>query len=131
LQWPPAELHVVETNDSAGPGNVVMIEVEFEHVTELFVGFGQVKVKAENIAGEVLRQYRNYQVAGAPVGPYLADQLLLPLGIAAWQTGRGGSFRTAPLTRHATTHVDLLRQFLDIPIDVERTGESCTVRVGR
>lgn len=129
LQWPSEALRVVETGDSTGPGNVVMIEVEFEHITEVFVGFGQVGVKAENIANEVLWQYRNYLVIGAPVGPYLADQLLLPLGIAAWQTGQESCFRTAPLTRHATTHVELLREFLDISISVERAGDHCTVRI--
>ena len=119
LQWSPEELQVIEVPESAGPGNVVMLEVQHENVTELFVGFGQVGVKAENVAADVLRQYRNYQVVGAPVGPHLADQLMLPLGIAAWQAGRGGSFRTLPLTRHSTTHIELLRQFLEIPISVD------------
>jgi RNA 3'-terminal phosphate cyclase (ATP) len=131
LRWSPDELLVLAVQDSAGPGNVVMLEVQFEHVTEVFIGFGQVGVKAEYVAGEVLKEYRHYQVVGAPVGPHLADQLLLPLGISAWQTGTGGSFRTAALTRHSTTHVQLLRSFLDIPISAERDGESCVVRVGR
>jgi RNA 3'-terminal phosphate cyclase (ATP) len=131
LQWAPYELQVVEITDSAGPGNVVMLCVEFEHVTETFIGFGQVGVSAEHVAHEVLKQYRNYQTGSAPVGSYLTDQLLLPLGIAAWQTGRGGSFRTSGLSRHATTHIDLLRQFLDIPISVERDETGCLVSVGR
>jgi RNA 3'-terminal phosphate cyclase (ATP) len=131
LQWLPDELHVIEVEDSAGPGNVVMLCVEFEHVAETFIGFGQVGVRAENVAGEVLKQYRNYQTSGAPVGAYLADQLLLPLGIAAWQTGRGGSFRTSGLSRHASTHIDLLRQFLEIPISVVRDAAGCLVSVGQ
>lgn len=131
LQWAPYELEVIEIQDSAGPGNVVMLRVEFEHVTETFIGFGQVGVSAEHVAHEVLKQYRNYQTSTAPVGTYLADQLLLPLGVAAWQTGRGGSFRTSGLSRHATTHIELLRTFLDIPISLERDEESCVVHVGR
>ena len=130
LKWSPDELQIVEVEDSAGPGNVVMMCVEFEHVTETFIGFGQVGVRAENVASEVLKQYRNYQMVGAPVGPHLADQLLLPLGIAAWQTGHGGSFRAAGSDRHATTHIELLRQFLEIPISVEGSGNSCVVSVG-
>jgi RNA 3'-terminal phosphate cyclase (ATP) len=131
LQWSPEELQIVEVADAAGPGNIVMMCVEYEHVAETFTGFGQVGVRAENVAAEVLKQYRNYQTAGVPVGTYLADQLLLPLGIAAWQTGRGGSFRTSGLSRHATTHIDLLRQFLEIPISVERDSAGCLVSVGR
>lgn len=126
---------------SPGPGNVVVLELASEHVTEVFTSFGKYGVKAEHVAGEAVAQFREYLKADVPVGEYLADQLLLPLGISAWQEGgsraigearqRGGSFRTHPLSRHSTTHIDLLRQFLGVAIDVERAdaGESCLVRV--
>jgi RNA 3'-terminal phosphate cyclase (ATP) len=68
---------------------------------------------------------------GSPVDRYLADQLVLPLGIAAWQTGRGGSFRTLSLTRHTSTHIELLRKFLEISISVETEEQGCMVKVGR
>jgi len=66
---------------------------------------------------------------------YLADQILLPLGISAWQTGlhqRGGSFRTMPLSRHSTTHIELLRQILGIEIGVANDHEAhqTTVTLG-
>ena len=100
-------------------------------VREVFTGFGRLGATAERVANEAVKEARNYLAAGVPVGPYLADQLLLPLGIAAWQTGRGGSFKTQPLTRHSQTHIELLRSFLEIPIDVEREGECCRVTVGK
>ena len=72
----------------------------------------------------------------APVGPHLADQLMLPLGISAWLSGRtglpgGGSFRTLPLTLHSTTHIEVLRAFLDIDIQVEDSddGESSCIHL--
>ena len=44
--------------------------------------------------------------------------------VAAIQSGTarqwGGSYRTLPLSRHATTHIDLLRQLLFVTIDVEK-----------
>ncbi len=65
---------------------------------------------------------------------HLADQLMLPLGIGAWQSGgagrpRGGSFRTLPLTHHSTTHIEILRQFLEIDIQANASedGETCSV----
>ena len=89
------------------------------------------------------KQVRGYLAAGVPVGSDLADQLMLPLGISAWQGAdrpngpepngqRGGAYRTLPLSRHATTHIDLLRRFLGIAIDVDQssTGGSCTVQIG-
>ncbi len=158
---------------SAGPGNVVFLELDSEHVTEVFTGFGEHGVKAERVAGEAVRQMREYLTAGVPVGHYLADQLMLPLGISAWQgkeadssaprrsppsegsslesrlqaanptpapaeagtptagPTHGGAYRTLPLSRHALTHIDLLRQFLGVTIAVDRAGSdgSCTVRI--
>jgi RNA 3'-terminal phosphate cyclase (ATP) len=120
-----------------GPGNVVFAELASQHVTEVFTGFGRTGTKAAQVADEVVRQVRDYVRTDAPVGPYLADQLLLPLGISAWQAEganrqRGGTFRTLPLTRHSTTHIAILRQFLEIDIGVEPAdgGQSCIVTVG-
>ena len=120
----------VDAVDSAGPGNAVLLEVASKHVTEVFTAFGQQGVKAERIAADAARQANEYIAAGVPVGEYLADQLMLPLGISAWQ-GSGGSYRTLPLSLHATTHIDLLREFLGIAIDVEEAagGDCCTVRI--
>ena len=131
----------VEEVESPGPGNAILVEVGSSHVTEVFSGFGRHGVKAEHVAADVVKQVRAYLTAGVPVGSYLADQLMLPLGISAWQQGseptgssrqRGGSYRTLPLSRHSTTHIDLLRQFLGIAIDVERSADDrcCTVRIG-
>lgn len=130
LSWPPSCFHVDASIRSAGPGNVVLIEVRAEHVCEVFTGFGRIGATAEHVANEAVKEVRTYLAAGVPVGPYLADQLLLPLGIAAWQSGRGGSFRTLPLTRHSMTHIDLVRQFLEIPIHIERESHACRVIVG-
>ncbi|HEX3601215.1 MAG TPA: RNA 3'-terminal phosphate cyclase, partial [Lacipirellulaceae bacterium] len=114
--WPPTSRRVYEVTDSPGPGNVVMIEIDSQHVTEVFTGFGRYGVKAEHVAEETLRQAREYLAAGVPVGPHLADQILMPLGMAAWQSGATSQFRTLPLTRHSTTHIEILRQFLRIDI---------------
>lgn len=120
-----------------GPGNIVFIELECAHVTEVFVGFGRVGITAENVARDVVRQCRDYLAAEVPVGGYLADQILLPLAISAWQSGdagrqRGGSFKTLPLTRHSTTHIEILRKFLDIDVVVELSteGRHCQIRIG-
>jgi RNA 3'-terminal phosphate cyclase (ATP) len=116
--------------DSAGPGNAVLLEVVSEHVTEVFTAFGQQGVKAERVAADAARQANEYIAADVPVGHYLADQLMLPLGVSAWQ-GNGGSYRTLPLSLHATTHIDLLREFLGVAIDVDQPDArgGCTVRL--
>jgi RNA 3'-terminal phosphate cyclase (ATP) len=133
MNWDPKAGDVMEVSGN-GPGNVVFATIESEHVCEVFTGFGRVGIRAEHVAKEVVRQVRDYGKADVPVGPYLADQLLLPLGISAWQTGdayeqRGGSFRTMPLTRHSETHIEILRAFLGVQIDVETSDGSPGVLV--
>ena len=131
-----ADCSSTEQVDALGPGNVAWIEVCSEHVTEIFTAFGRIGVRAERVAEEVVEQANAYLNSSTAVGPYQADQLILPLGMSAWQSDgagrrRGGSFRTLPLTQHATTHSEVLRQFLGIDIHVEDAEDgTCLVRVG-
>ena len=66
-----------------------------------------------------------------PVGKYLADQLLLPLGIGAHFGTGGGAFRTMALSLHATTHIEILHRFLELDAKVEQNGrDDFVVRIG-
>ena len=133
LQW-PAKVGKARSVPSDGPGNVVFAEIECENVTEIFTAFGRRGVQAEKVADEVVQQVRRWNSSDVPVGEYLADQILLPLGLSAAQPAdcgvkRGGTFRTLPLSQHSLTHIDILKQFLDIKIDVERDEESVQVTI--
>lgn len=107
LGWPPEELEILTVDGSPGPGNIVTIELGYEHVGEVFTGFGEPARPAEAVAMHAVQQYQKYIKNSAPVGEYLTDQLMLPLAIAG-----EGSFRTAGLSRHAQTHLELIREFL-------------------
>ncbi len=62
----------------------------------------------------------------APVGGYLADQLLVPMALAG-----GGAFRTLPPSRHTLTNIEVLKAFLDIDVTVTRESrESCVIELG-
>lgn len=117
--WPKSCFETAEVT-SHGPGNILMVELVFDQVTELFASMGAVGISSEEVAREVWAETRKYLANDFPVGPYLADQLVLPLGIAASQ-GQTSSFRTCRLTLHSTTHIDLVRTFL--PIEVTVTPE--------
>ncbi len=117
LDWPEDSLHVVEHRDTPGPGNIVMLAVASEHITELFAGFGERGVPAEKVASRAIMQCQRYLSADVPVGEYLADQLLLPLAIA----GRG-SYITLKPSLHTTTHAELIGQFLDVSVAMEQIG---------
>jgi RNA 3'-terminal phosphate cyclase (ATP) len=119
LGWEADELETVLVSNAAGPGNIVLLSIESEHVTEVFTGFGERGVRAEAVAEHAADEARRYESAGVPVGPYLADQLLLPLALAG-----GGAFRTMPLSLHATTNFEVIRRFLDVSIDVARVSDA-------
>ncbi len=97
--------------DSAGPGNVVTVFVEAEHVTEVFVGFGRRGVAAEQVARGVADEVRRYLAADVPIGTHLADQLLLPLALAG-----GGGFVTLPPSAHTLTNGRVIEQFLPLAV---------------
>lgn len=125
LGWPAEALRGIEVRGALSPGNAVILVVESEHVTEVFSSIGAVGVSAEEVADRAVAEIRDYLRVGAPVGPHLADQLLLPMALAG-----GGTFRTGQLTPHAMTNIAVIRHFLDVPISEEPDGESVLVRVG-
>lgn len=118
LTWGEDCLVVMEEPDSSGPGNVLVLAVASEFVTEIFTGFGELGVSAETVAGRTVKEVREYLASGVPVGRHLADQLLLPLALAG-----GGAFRTLAPTAHTITNIEVLRLFLALDIKVEQQDE--------
>ena len=114
MSWADEWLSAETVDNSRGPGNVAMMEIESEHVTEVFTGFGERGVTAEAVAEEVVKCARQYLAAGVAVGEHLADQLLVPMALAG-----GGMLTTVPPTRHTTTNVEIIRQFLDVEVEVK------------
>jgi len=110
-----------------GPHNVFLVEVELSSgARELVTSHGRKGYPAEDVADDALDDLEDFLEAGVPVGEHLADQLLLPMAVAG-----GGRFRTmAPLSQHALTNIDTIREFLDVPIRVEPNGLVADVIVG-
>jgi len=119
LGWPRASMERISVKNSPGPGNALLIELEHEHITEIFTGFGEKGRSAEDVANLAIEQARGYLASTAPVGEHLADQLLLPMAL-----GSGGSFVTSELTPHTTTNIDVIQRFLpDVSIRVETRSD--------
>jgi len=124
LNWGP-ETHVVQsTRESAGPGNVVMIEVESGDVREMFTEFGRIGVSAEKVAQGAAREAREYLIANAVAGEHLTDQLLLPLALAG-----AGSFSALKLNMHARTNMAVIGQFLPVKFAVEEGNRFLRISV--
>ena len=110
--------------DEEGPGNALTITVEHEAITEVFTGFGEKGVSAESVAKRAVDAARDYLASEAPVGPHLADQLLLPMALEA-----GGEFRTTPVTQHFRSHVSIIEKFLGKRVVMEDSGSLANVSV--
>jgi RNA 3'-terminal phosphate cyclase (ATP) len=106
-------LTIEEISNAPGQGNIISIEIEMESHTEVFTGFGEVAVRAEAVATRVAQEARSYLASGVPIGKHLADQLLVPMALAG-----AGTFRTGALSRHTTTNIDVIRQFVDLNIEL-------------
>jgi RNA 3'-terminal phosphate cyclase (ATP) len=108
------DAQVVAVEKSLGPGNALFVELGYEHVTEMFTGFGERGVRAETVAHNVAEEVRSYLASDAPVGPHLADQLILPLALAG-----GGELRCQSLTPHTATNIAVVERFLPVRFRTE------------
>lgn len=112
-----ASCEIVELSARFGPGNVVLIELEFEQITEVISACGERGLAAESVAERAWREAERFQGLSAPVGEHLADQLLLPLAMGAALCGTGGRFRTVPLSLHTTTNIELIQKFVAVQFE--------------
>ena len=106
---------IIEVEDARGPGNVLMVTVRHENVTEVFTGFGEKGVTAEHVARRVAAEVNDYLDSGVPVGEHLADQLLIPMALAG-----AGSFVTSEPSLHTTTNIEVIQQFVGVQFEIER-----------
>ena len=114
LRWRAEECGVEVVAHPKGPGNALVLELEAEHVTAVFTGFGERGRPAEDVARDAIESAKAWLEADVPVDEYLADQLLLPMALAG-----GGSFRTTKPSFHATTNTAIIQRFLPVPIRFE------------
>jgi RNA 3'-terminal phosphate cyclase (ATP) len=99
-------VRIVDVRDAASPGNAAAVELCYEHVTEVFSVIGEVRKSAERVARDLADEVREYIASERPVGPYLTDQLMVPLALLA-----GGRYATGPLSEHSRTNMATAAMF--------------------
>ena len=119
LGWAAEELVHERLAVAQGPGNVLLLELAHQHVTEVFVAFGERGISAEKVAERAVGEAREYLASTAAVGVHLADQLLLPFALAG-----DGSFRTLEPSLHTKTQFEVIRWFLGVEFDVAARAPS-------
>lgn len=124
MGWDEAQLLPRGLPGEQGPGNALLLTLEYEHVTEVFSGFGERAVRAETVARNTIQAARDYVSSGAAVGEHLADQIMLLFALAG-----GGRFTTCHVSQHALTNAAVIGRFLPIDIAFGAEGDcsTCTV----
>lgn len=110
-----------------GKGTMLAVTFDQTAVPTMFFGLGALGRPAEAVADEAVAQAIAFRDAGAPVDEHSADQLLLPLSLAADPS----VYRVSRVTAHLGSHIDVVRSFLarDIVCDAP-VGSPGTVRIG-
>ena len=100
--------------ESIGQGTLVFLKAEFENAQAGFSALGARGKRAEDVADEACQALTDFLASNAAIDPHLADQLILPMAL-----GTGESrFTTSRITRHLTTNIWLVQQFLPIQFEV-------------
>ncbi len=119
LSLEPEQVEIVRRDDSLGPGNAVLVYVNTGLVMEVFTGFGQRGKPAPQVADEAAGQALEFLEAQVPVGPWLADQLLIPLALCGQ-----GEFLTCQPSLHTKTNAQVIQRFLPVEFQFQQRGSN-------
>jgi RNA 3'-terminal phosphate cyclase (ATP) len=109
-----------------GMGAGLFLVAEYENAVAGFGALGARGKPSDQVADEACHALLAHHATDAAVDPHLADQLLLPMALAAGAS----AFTTSEVTQHLLTNASIIRQFLPVQIEIEgREGRPGTVSV--
>jgi RNA 3'-terminal phosphate cyclase (ATP) len=104
-----------------GPGAGIFLFAEYaaspsgEATVAGFTAYGRKGLPAERVAEMACQEILAHHRSDAPVGPHLADQLVLPMALADGES----RVRTSHVSQHLLTNVWVVRKFLARGVRVE------------
>ncbi len=107
------EIEILEVQNSPGPGNAVIIVLDYENITCVFQSIGEKGKRAENVAMEACKSALFHHRSALPVEKYLTDQLLIYLGLIS-----RGSILTSRVSLHSETNMKVIEMFLPVKFEV-------------
>jgi RNA 3'-terminal phosphate cyclase (ATP) len=121
-----ARVDVVDA-PSKGQGTIVFLWAEFERTMAGFTALGERGKPAERVAEEAAGQLLDYLRGAATLDRHLADQLVLPLALAAGPS----QFTTEAVTGHLLSNAWVVNQFFPARVQVEgREREPGSCKIG-
>ena len=109
-----ARFEVVDA-PSKGQGTVVFLWADFENAVAGFTSLGERGKPAEQVAEEAARELVEFLHGHAALDRHLADQLVLPMALAATPS----QFTTERVTQHLLTNAWVVNQFFPGRVRVE------------
>jgi len=110
------EAEIEETEVKAkGKGSFLFLLAEYENCVCGFSSLGAKGRTSEQVADQTVDQIMKHQKTHSALDPNLADQLIIYASIAEGET----SFTTSRITKHLTTNLWVISQFLPINYRVE------------
>ncbi len=103
--------------EATGPGAGIFLIAEYEHGVAGFTAYGRKGLPSERVADSACHDLIAYHRSNAATDLHLADQLVLP-AVLAKEPSR---WTTCRVTQHLLTNAWVVRQFLDVPINI--TGD--------
>lgn len=120
------DIKIMDKAPSPGQGTALFLCLESEGGVSGFSALGRRGKRAEEVADEAVGQLAEYMDSGRCIDPYLSDQVI---PFAALAKGKS-VFTVSRITRHLLTNIWVVKQFLDVRIDVEgREGEPGRVEI--
>lgn len=114
-----ADIEIISA-PSPGKGTLVFLHAEYGNITVGFTSLGAIGKRAEEVANEACKAFFEYIDAGGALDPHLADQIIPYLALASGPS----TFTTSRVTQHLLTNIWVVKQFMDIDIQVEgKEGE--------
>jgi RNA 3'-terminal phosphate cyclase (ATP) len=102
-----------------GPGAAVLLAAECEGGHAGFTGLGARGKPMEEVAEEPCARFMAWWKSGAACDPHLADQLVLPMALAAGES----RWTTPAVTEHLRTVLWVASRFLPIETRIEESEE--------
>jgi RNA 3'-terminal phosphate cyclase (ATP) len=120
------DIQILDEAPSRGQGTVLFLRLESEGGLSGFSALGRRGKRAEEVADEAVDQLLGHTDSGECVDPYLGDQLIPFVAVAKGKS----SFTVSRITRHLLTNIWVVKQFLEVGIEVEgREGKGGMVGI--
>ncbi|NIS63000.1 MAG: RNA 3'-phosphate cyclase [Proteobacteria bacterium] len=120
------EIRIMDQAPSPGQGTVLFLVLESEGGVSGFSALGRRGKRAEVVADEAVDQLMEHIESERCIDPHLSDQLIPFTALAKDKS----VFTVSRITRHLLTNIWVVKQFLDVRIDVEgREGEPGRIEI--